>query len=536
MTGQETSALVNNEKSANIVATKNGYTNGNASTVESQATKQERGKPLRQILAAFVSNIGTINTGFAFGFSAVVIPQLKAADSVLPIDESQASWVASLSAASTPVGCILSGYLMDNWGRKKTLIITEVPLILGWLLIAFATNIYMIYIGRLLVGLGSGMVGAPARVYTSEVTQPHLRGMLTALASIGISLGVLIQYTLGSFVTWQVLAGVSTIVPIAALGLMIFMPETPNFLIGKQKPEKATKSLAKLRGSTFNVEHEVQQLQNFANKNHTNVKMTGKETLAAIMSPSALKPFGILFLYFMIYQFSGVNTITFYAVEIFQDSGTTMDKNMCTIVLGVVRLIFTIIACIALRKCGRRPLTFVSGIGCGVSMIGLGVYLYYKHQWEHAEPPIEPVNTWFPVACIFVFTITCTLGFLVVPWVMIGELYPQKVRGIIGGMTTCSAHIFVFTVVKTYPFLSSVIYQHGVFMLYGCISLIGCIFFYKCLPETKGKSLQEIEDYFSGRIKTLKTKKGASVLPNYDNNLNNTKPPIISVEKDKLLS
>uniref|UniRef100_A0A7G3AKB0 Putative facilitated trehalose transporter tret1-2 n=1 Tax=Lutzomyia longipalpis TaxID=7200 RepID=A0A7G3AKB0_LUTLO len=534
MTGQETSALVNNSKTPSIVATKNGYTN--ASAVESQTTKQNRGKPLRQILAAFISNIGTINTGFAFGFSAVVIPQLKAPDSVLPIDESQASWVASLSSASTPVGCILSGYLMDRWGRKKTLIVTEVPLILGWLMIAFATDIYMIYIGRLLVGLGSGMVGAPARVYTSEVTQPHLRGMLTALASIGISLGVLIQYTLGSFVRWQVLAGVSTIVPILALGLMIFMPETPNFLIGKQKPEKATKSLAKLRGSTYDVEGEVDQLQNFANKNHTNVKMTTKETLAAIMSPSALKPFGILFLYFMMYQFSGVNTITFYAVEIFQDSGTQMDKNMCTIVLGVVRLAFTIIACIALRRCGRRPLTFISGIGCGVSMIGLGVYLYYKYQWDHADPPIEPVNTWFPVACIFVFTITCTLGFLVVPWVMIGELYPQKVRGIIGGMTTCSAHIFVFIVVKTYPFLASVLYQHGTFMLYGCISLTGCIFFYKCLPETKGKSLQEIEDYFSGRIKTLKTKKGATALPNYDNNLNNTKPPTITVEKDKLLS
>lgn len=89
---QETSSLVNNGKSANIVAAKNGYTNGNASTVQ-QNTKQERGKPMRQILAAFVGNIGTINTGFAFGFSAVVIPQLKQPDSAIPIDDSQASWV-----------------------------------------------------------------------------------------------------------------------------------------------------------------------------------------------------------------------------------------------------------------------------------------------------------------------------------------------------------------------------------------------------------------------------------------------------------
>lgn len=106
-------------------------------------------------------------------------------------------------------------------------------------------------------------------------------------------------------------------------------------------------------------------------------------------------------------------------------------------------------------------------------MIGLGVYLYYLNIWRTSDPPIEPSATWFPVACIFIFTMTCTMGYLVVPWVMIGELYPQKVRGIVGGMTTCMAHIFVFLVVKTYPFLAHALYRHGVFIMYGCISFLG---------------------------------------------------------------
>lgn len=159
---------------------------------------------------------------------------------------------------------------MDRLGRKKTLIMIEIPLIIGWLLIAFASNITMIYIGRVLVGFGSGLVGAPCRVYTSEVTQPHLRGMLGAFASIGISFGVLFQYTVGSFVTWQILAGVSTMIPLLALFCMIFLPETPNFLVSKSKPEEAAKSLAKLRGSTYNIQREVDQLQNFANKAKAN--------------------------------------------------------------------------------------------------------------------------------------------------------------------------------------------------------------------------------------------------------------------------
>lgn len=113
------------------------------------------------------------------------------------------------------------------------------------------------------------------------------------------------------------------------------------------------------------------------------------------------------------------------------------------------------------------------GIGCGVSMLGLGIYMNYKYDWDNAVPQVAPIASWFPVLCIFTFTITCTVGFLVVPWVMIGELYPQKVRGIVGGLTTCMAHTFVFIVVKTYPFLKSILEMHGTFILYGCISFLG---------------------------------------------------------------
>lgn len=177
---------------------------------------------------------------------------------------------ASIASMATPAGCILTGWLMDAIGRKKAILITQVPVILGWIIIASATNVPMIYAGRMLTGLGSGMIGAPSRVYTSEVTQPHLRGMLGALASVGISFGVLFQYTMGSFATWQVLSGVSALCPLMAFVLMLLMPESPNYLVGKEKPAKATKCLAKLRGSTYNVEQEVNTLKVFAEKQRAN--------------------------------------------------------------------------------------------------------------------------------------------------------------------------------------------------------------------------------------------------------------------------
>lgn len=158
---------------------------------------------------------------------------------------------------------------MDNIGRKKTLILTEIPLIIGWSTISLATSVHMIYIGRLLTGLGSGIVGAPARVYTSEITQPHLRGMLTALSAVGLSFGVLFQYVMGAFLTWKVLSAICATVPTLALILMCLLPESPNYLVSHQQPEQAIKSLAKLRGSSYNLQREIDQLQAFANKTNS---------------------------------------------------------------------------------------------------------------------------------------------------------------------------------------------------------------------------------------------------------------------------
>ncbi|XP_075238185.1 facilitated trehalose transporter Tret1-like [Lycorma delicatula] len=477
--------------------------------------RRKRGSSFRQVFSSLSANLGTINTGMAFGFSAVSIPQLLKGDGFIKIDEDQASWIASLSSVTTPVGCIFSGYLMDAIGRRRTLIITQLPMIMGWLLIASATQVEMIYAGRLLVGLGSGMVGAPARVYTSEVTQPHLRGMLAAMASVGVSLGVTLEYLIGALYSWPVLALASSIIPMIALLASFFLPESPSWLLSHGQVEECSASLVRLRGPTCDVEEELQDLISFSQRNNLDHLLSVKEKVQAILHPSALKPFIILSLYFIIYQFSGVNPVTFYAVEVFQDSGAEMNKYLATVLLGIVRLCFTVVACIIMRKSGRRPLTFISSIFCGLSMVALGTYMF----------AFKSVLTWLPVVFIFIFIAASTIGYLVVPWVMIGEVYPTKVRGIIGGMTTCVAHFSIFLVVKTYPSLQHLISKHGVFWSYGTVSLLGTIFFYFCLPETKGRTLQEIEDYFSGRIKSLKPQK----------NINNNKPSVLVAKKGDIL-
>lgn len=216
---------------------------------------------------------------------------------------------ASLSSASTPVGCILTGWLMDAIGRRRALLLTELPLALGWMLIALAPvthGLHFIYAGRLLVGLGSGMVGAPARVYTGEVTQPHLRGTLSAFASVslvagsvsritfcsalraprfvsavwssfllplpflqvGVSLGVLLEYAVGSCVTWRVLAGLSAAVPTLALLLTLLTPESPAWLVSRGRHQEARAALLRVRGEVCDVQQELDAMRDFAERNN----------------------------------------------------------------------------------------------------------------------------------------------------------------------------------------------------------------------------------------------------------------------------
>ncbi|KAG8222807.1 hypothetical protein J437_LFUL005013 [Ladona fulva] len=472
-----------------------------------------RGSALRQVLVAFVANIGTINTGMVFGFSAVAIPQMQMPNSTLPIDEDQASWIASLSSISTPIGCLLSGWMMDALGRRVALLLVEVPLLVGWLLIATAHNLPLLYAGRLFVGFGSGLVGAPARVYTAEATQPHLRGMLSALASLGVSFGVLLMYALGAALpSWRHGAGVSAAVPLVALVLAaVAAPETPSWLIAHGRPKEARCSLARLRGDVCDIDGELDQLTRGTSisagdgKSRSDMAASKRQTekpeplIKTLFKKSSLWPLGILVAYFVIYQFSGVNAVTFYAVEVIRAAGIGGGDSdyLTAVAMGVVRLAATAAACILMRRMGRRPLTLISSIGCGVTMLGLAGSLAYL------EPGDFSILSWLPIVCIFGFTITSTLGYLVVPWVMIGEVYPARVRGTLGGLTTCAAHLSVFAVVKTFPYLQHLLTRPGAFCFYGCVSLLGSIFFATLLPETKGRTLQEIEDYFTGVTPTL---------------------------------
>lgn len=237
-----------------------------------------------------------------------------------------------------------------------------------------------------------------------------------------------------------------------------------------------------------------------------------KSKLRYLMQPICLKPFIILTGYFLFQQLSGSFVVVFYAIDIVEEAGVQMDAYVAIVVIALTRFIAAIIVTVISGKYGRRPMSILSGSCMTISMIILAIYLLLVKQEVIAKDNVNTLS-WIPMMLLLIYFFTSTLGFLSMPFAMVAELYPSKVRGLASGLTVCFGYIFNFIVVKIYPAMAAAMHNYGIFSFYGAMSLIGTVFVLIFLPETRGKTLQEIEDLFSKKRTLIKTQEDTKMLP-----------------------
>lgn len=210
--------------------------------------------------------------------------------------------------------------------------------------------------------------------------------------------------------------------------------------------------------------------------------------------PELYKPLGIMITFFAFQQFSGIFVIFVYAAQFSKQAGVTIDPLLSAVYIGLTRVVTTILMAFISDKFGRRPPAFFSGFGMFASMMGLAVCSAY--------PLKDTSYGWLPAFLLIAFIFSCTLGFLTLPFAMIAEIFPQKTRGFGAGLTICAGYLMSFINIKAYPTLVDTLGNETIFIFYALVSLLGIAFVYFLLPETKGKSLQEIENYFRGERKS----------------------------------
>ncbi|KAG8231160.1 hypothetical protein J437_LFUL011829 [Ladona fulva] len=543
-------------------------------SVENESAEYERRTLLspfvRQILAASGPVIATISSGMTSGFSAVLLPQLAAANSDFPVTVDESSWIASTAALPMAPGCLLGGLLMEKIGRRLTIILLCIPFALGWALQSAAPDVLALCLGRALSGFAVGLLGAPGMVYIGETAAPAHRGLLLAAVSLAVSIGVALSHLIGALLPWRTAAGIATLVPLVAAVMTFISPETPGWLASKGRMAEAAAVFRILRGTGPEAEKELEAMAsrspqkeeirleevsvggNFAKEEPVSRWRKWLSDWGALLKrPSFIKPFFIMNFFFFVQQWCGVNAVTFYTVDIFKATASggvaTVNEYMATGLVDVARVIASIVACILLRRCGRRPVAFVSGIISAASLLALAAFLTLgpsaavpsinsgnsslnlseiiaenstlaenvTDSWslpaiaEEALDLAAHVWAWAPVVCLVIYVLASSIGLIPLPWVMTGEVFPVAGRGLGSGVTSCVGFLAFFSVVKTAPALFGNLGMGGSFCVYGVVVLIGTALLYFFLPETKGRTLHEIEEAFEGSHKHQEKQKEA---------------------------
>lgn len=454
------------------------------------------------VLATVATHFNSISIGFCQGYSAILLPQISESSSHIyfmdedvqfTVNSEEGSWIASIGVLSNPIGALLAGIMMDVCGRKSSIMFTTIPFVFGWSVIALSSDVYTLCIGRCITGLAVGM-GSSCYMYVAEISLPSSRGFLSSLGPVFVSFGVLSVYFLGYVTTWKTIAVVCAVFALISAAVICYIPDSPCWLAAKGRIDEATEALDWLHGTNSSAaDREIADILESVKISHkTNRVQTVKQFLRKCVQPEVWKPFLILVTFFILQELTGMYAVLYYAVDFFRKTGTSLNDYVASILVGVLRFLFSIIGSFCIQRFPRKRLASLSGLLMAAAM-AFGAF--YESKYGIIDTAYRPYS-WIPLACILLNVSASTLGMLQIPWLMIGELFPLSVRGIMGGLVCSLAYLFIFATVKFYPNAERVLNTAGIMMLFSIASLLAGLYALTLLPETKDKSLNEIEQTF----------------------------------------
>nr|XP_005494166.1 solute carrier family 2, facilitated glucose transporter member 6 [Zonotrichia albicollis] len=468
----------------------------------------------RLYLAVFAAVLGNFSFGFALVYPSPVIPALEAHPSpALRLDQHTAPWFGSVFTLGAAAGGLSTMLLNDCLGRKLSIMFSALPSALGYALLAGAQGLWMLLLGRVLTGYAGGVTSASIPVYISEISHPGVRGMLGACPQIMAVLGSLVLYALGLVLDWRWLAVAGEVPVLAMVLLLCFMPNSPRFLLSQGKEEEALGSLCWLRGQDTDYAREYEQIKDSVRKQSRRV------SCAELKDPFLYKPILISGLMRFLQQLSGVTCILVYLQPIFKKTSVILKAEYDAALVGLVRLSAVVIAAVSMDKAGRKILLFVSAGVMLVSNLTMGLYIYFEPACAHngtvanttlassANLPAEPTNyiTLIPLLATMFFIMGYAMGWGPITWLLMSEILPLKARGVASGLCVLVSWLTAFTLTQ---FFLPVVNAFGLevpFLFFAVINAGNILFTGCCVPETKGRSLEQIEAFFrTGRRSFLR--------------------------------
>ncbi len=394
----------------------------------------------------------------------------------------QLELVTSLLLVGAMAGALAAGRLSGRIGRKPTIMITAVVFVLGVLLAAVTPTYPVLLIARFVIGLAVGSSSMVVPLYIGEIAPPRFRGGLVSLNQLAITIGILISYLvdygLSSSGDWRLMFGLAAIPAVLLFGGILTQRESPYWLIERGRDDEARSVLARLRPSG-EVGREVAEIREVISQGRAGLR----EVLSRTVRPALAV--GVLMAVFQ--QMTGINTVIYYAPSLLHDAGLGQSSALLANAgIGAVNVAMTIVAVRLLDRAGRRPLLIRGSAGMAVGMSAAALAFAGGTHLTGARAAVA-------IAALVVYTGSFAIGLGPVFWLMISEIYPQRVRGTAMGVASLANWAANFLVTISFLTLLSAIGGTGVFSLFAVLTLVAIWFFVRRVPETKGRSLQAIE-------------------------------------------
>ena len=438
--------------------------------------------------------------GLLFGYDWVVIGGAKPFYERF-FDITSSPYLQGWAMSSALIGCLfgamVSGWFSDRYGRKLPLIVAAAMFTLAAIGTGMANQFSIFIIYRLIGGLGIGLASAISPMYIAEISPASIRGRLVSVNQLTIVIGILAAQIVNFLIAekipggatdtqilqswngqigWRWMFWAGTLPALAFFIFAFFIPESPRFLAKSGKWDGSLKILERIGGR----EYAVQEQKNIAGTlKESDAKVDWKALTAKKVRPMLI--LGIVLAVFQ--QWCGINVIFNYAEEIFTSAGYSVGDMLFNIVItGTVNLVFTLLAMQMVDSWGRRKLMLLGSIGLAVIYFLLGGSYFFE------------VKGLAILVLVMLAIATYAMTLAPVTWVVLSEIFPNKIRGAAMAVATTALWIACFVLTYTFPILNKLLNASGTFWLYGFICLSGFLFILKKLPETKGKSLEEIEN------------------------------------------
>ena len=452
----------------------------------------------------FLSVVAALG-GFLFGYDTAVIScTIAQVTEQFGLDALQQGWYVGCALIGSIIGVLFAGILSDKFGRKSTMILSAILFSTSAIGCAVSTDFNQLVIYRIIGGVGIGVVSIISPLYISEVAVAQYRGRLVSLYQLAVTIGFLgaylvnyqlLGYSMSNpdvstgwwnlvFVSevWRGMLGMETLPAIMFFIIIFFIPESPRWLILKGREEKATNILERIYTSSKEALFQLTETKSV-------LSSESKSEWKLLLQPGIRKAVIIGVCIAVLGQFMGVNAVLYYGPSIFENAGLSGgDSLFYQVLVGLVNTLTTVLALVIIDKVGRKKLVYYGVSGMVISLVLIATYFIYGESWG--------ISSIFLLIFFLFYVFCCAVSICAVVFVLLSEMYPTRVRGLAMSIAGFALWIGTYLIGQLTPWMLQNLTPAGTFILFAIMCVPYMLIVWKLVPETTGKSLEEIERYW----------------------------------------